>query len=210
MTYDSDDVVAHFREKFREFGPDDALGVDWSNTGQHLRFEVIWEEAQSVRKRSILDAGCGAGHFLNFLKSEKGWAGQYRGFDLVDEMVEAAQKAHPEASFFKADVRAVRDMPVADLVVCCGLFAFMPLEDVQESLEILWARTRKALIFNTFSTWASLGPRDDDIFTHDPFEVMTLCRKLTPWMRLRHDYLPADYTVTLLKDRSWAQEGFSW
>jgi SAM-dependent methyltransferase len=183
-------------------------GVDWSSTGQRLRFDVTWEEMASVRHQSILDAGCGTGHFLTYLK-EKEWQGSFRGFDLLEGMVEVAQKQHPEAIFFVSDVLGVRDMPVADVVVASGLFAFLPFETVQEAIEILWARARKALIFNALSTWGLVVRRGEDVVPHDPLQMVTHCRTLTSWVRLRHDYLPSDFTVTMLKGRHQASGGFS-
>jgi SAM-dependent methyltransferase len=210
MTYDSDQVEAHFRNKFKEFGEEDARGVDWNSTGQRLRFEILWEEMRNIRCNSILDAGCGTGAFLDFLKSEKDWRGTYRGFDLVDEMLEAGQRRHPEASFFKADVLSMRDTPVSDVVVCSGLFAFMPEEVVCSSLDILWARARNALIFNSFSNWSPIGGRDDSVLFHDPLALLAHGRKLARFVRIRHDYFPSDFTITLLKGRYWEGEAFSW
>jgi hypothetical protein len=61
----------------------------------------------------------------------------------------------------------------------------------------MWELAAEAIAFTSLSTWAakrSLGE-----YHTDPAEVLSFCRSLTPWVRLRHDYLPHDFAVFLYK-----------
>ncbi|MEM7393241.1 MAG: class I SAM-dependent methyltransferase [Verrucomicrobiota bacterium] len=54
----------------------DLLGLDWS------------------RVRSVLDVGCGYGHFSDFLRSNKGFAGTYTGIEILSDFVDAADSIY--------------------------------------------------------------------------------------------------------------------
>jgi hypothetical protein len=54
-----------------------------------------------------------------------------------------------------------------------------------------------ALAFNSLSNWAN--DQEANEFYADPVQVLNFCRELTPWVVLRHDYHPRDFTVYMYK-----------
>ena len=59
----------------------------------------------------------------------------------------------------------------------------------------MFARCREALIFNSLSTWASVHEAGE--FYADPLATVSWCREISPWVLLRHDYLPHDFLVVI-------------
>jgi hypothetical protein len=63
----------------------------------------------------------------------------------------------------------------------------------------MFERARQAIAFNSLSRWAP--DMDVNEFHADPVKVLAICRNLTPWVVLRHDYHPGDFSVYLYHER---------
>jgi len=61
----------------------------------------------------------------------------------------------------------------------------------------MFSLATSAVAFNTLSTWAQ--DQEAGEFYADPLKVVEFCRTLTPWVVMRHDYHPRDFTVYLYK-----------
>jgi hypothetical protein len=64
----------------------------------------------------------------------------------------------------------------------------------------MFRRCRRGVVFNSLSTWASVQEQGE--YYADPLEVVAWCRELSPWVVLRHDYLPHDFTVFVARQSS--------
>ncbi len=86
--------------------------IDWNQNAPHYELEnklpfqaIIKEEifrksGLSSQYKTILDAGCGAGHLTSFLQQKT--QSQIIGFDFADEMIEVARKNYPAIHFVRA------------------------------------------------------------------------------------------------------------
>lgn len=86
-------VERYYTDKFISFG-ETPQGVDWnSSAAQTRRFEALSKvfERTEIAGRTLLDFGCGYGAFYDFLRDRK-LELFYTGFDLSEEMIEAAKK----------------------------------------------------------------------------------------------------------------------
>ncbi len=59
----------------------------------------------------------------------------------------------------------------------------------------------EAAAFNSLSSWAD-RPEPDE-YHADPVKMVSFCRTLTPWVVLRHDYLPHDFTIFMYKNQQF-------
>ena len=57
-----------------------------------------------------------------------------------------------------------------------------------------------AVAFTSLSTWAMT--QEPNEYYADPLETVRFCRTLTPWVALRHDYLPHDFAIYMYKRKS--------
>lgn len=174
--------------------------LNWgSRESQRLRFRILFE-AGIPRDASVLDAGCGTGDFLAYLR-ERGFEGRYVGIDLTPAMIEAASKRFPGERFAVASIGDAaglsREAFASDFVVSSGVFYYRqadPERFLHESLERLFPLARRCLAFNSLSTWAD-RPAEAGEFRADPLRTLSFCRRLSPRLTLRHDYHPGDFTV---------------
>ena len=118
------------------------------------------ESAKAVAKRvaavitpgaSILDVGCGAGHYLTSLRNRINCSFSYTGVDATAAYVSLARKAFADqcnATFQKADIY---DLPVADrsfdIVMCNNLLLHLPL--IKPAISELYRVTKRMTIMRT-------------------------------------------------------------
>src|SRR5262249_60055118 len=107
------------------------------------RIKAIWASGDT-----ILDVGCGAGHYLVSLRRELGARLDYCGVDHLQHHIELARKAFekdPYARFERADLY---NLPYAnssfDIVTCNNLLQNLPA--LREPLCELMRVARKALV----------------------------------------------------------------
>ena len=68
---------------------------------------------------------------------------------------------------------------------------------MQRLIAKMFSLCSDAAVFNSLSAWAP--DRESGEFYADPAATLDYCRTLTPWVALRHDYHPRDFTVFLFK-----------
>jgi SAM-dependent methyltransferase len=186
--------------------------MDWPDAeGLRRRFAVMtaaWSELPAGR---LLDLGCGAGLYYDYLidcGALRDW--RYRGIDLSPAMIAAARARHPQLSFERRDLLAEPLRPgEADAVVMNGVLtekrelphaAMWAL--AQDLLRSVWAGSPRVLAFNVMS--AHLDWCRPDLF-HLPLDWLLpfLRAELSPHVVIRQDYGLHEYTVWV-RDRPWS------
>ncbi len=175
---------------------DNHLAVNWgSKSSQIKRFEILANISADFLRSSVLDVGCGLGHFVDFIKS-KNFQGSYVGIDILEEMIEKAQNRYAELKFDTKDITHFSEDSY-DYVVMSGLFTYATPILYQETIHQAFKVSKKGLAFNSLSSWAP--QKEENEFYADPIETVNFCSKLTRNIVLRHDYLPHDFTIYMCK-----------
>ena len=155
--------------------------------------------------KRVLDVGCGLANFYDVSLSEHGVAAEYHGIDISELMLARARARHPHLSLRRLDILD-EDPGRYDIVSANGIFYLLG-EDGEAMMPRLVARmyelAGEAVAFNSLSAWASTQQAGE--FYADPAVVLNFCRKLTPWIVVRHDYLPHDFTVYLYREQRQRQ-----
>ena len=168
-----------------------------SAEGQRFRFAKLME-VDDLRGSSVLDLGCGIGHFYPHLIERFGDL-DYHGVDITPGMIETASRKYPEARFEARDV--LRDgLPAEyDHVLMSSVFNDLmpdPTGYLRELVSVASAAARRSVAFNFLSAHANW--RDDDLSYHDPSAVLDFSvRHLTRHVRMEHMYERADVAVFL-------------
>lgn len=181
----------------------DVRALDWgSRESQSARFAVL-AGVGDLRGRSVLDVGCGLGDFAGWLE-RNGVDMDYTGIDITPRMVDLARASRPSQRFEVGDLLSLPLPPEGrqwDFVVASGIFAKRQAEPdryLRAAIERMFALCTAAVAFNVLSTWAP--GTDGDEYHADPLQTLGFCRGLTPWVALRHDYHPRDFTVYLRRE----------
>ena len=173
---------------------------DWgTRQTQEIRFEIL-AQVLPLRGKRVLDVGCGLADFADYLAARHGRL-TYEGVDIAPPMIEEARRRHPGLSLRVLDI--LREDPGGpyDLVTANGIFYLLgedPEPHMQRLIARMWQLTRSAVAFTSLSTWGSRC--DPGEFYADPLATADFCRTLTPWVVLRHDYLPHDFAIYMYRE----------
>lgn len=191
-------IADYYGALIRKYGHDPRACDYGRAESQQVKFRVL-SEVMSLANCSLLDVGCGFADFAGFLQSRFAEL-QYTGIDLCADMVSEAKRNRPDLDLRVANIADVPLDRTFDVVVANGIFYLLgerPAPIMHHMIERMFSLARKAVAFNSLSAWA----RDQEAgeFYADPLQTIEFCRRLTPWVVLRHDYHPRDFTVYLYK-----------
>ncbi|MDD2681149.1 MAG: class I SAM-dependent methyltransferase [Patescibacteria group bacterium] len=97
----------------------------FSNTRSKIAAsDFIWAASQIKESDDVLDAGCGNGRLLDYVKTSPD---KYLGIDQSQALVERAQQLHPEYSFKSFDLTE-SDLPSQkfSLIFCSAVLSHIP------------------------------------------------------------------------------------
>jgi SAM-dependent methyltransferase len=177
----------------------DCARIESGQRAQRMRFENFVIHHDLVGGR-ILDVGCGVGDFYDHLK-RRGVACGYHGVDIADQMVTRCRERFPEALFEVADVTRWEPAEPCDYVVSFAIHN-VRMEGGRALLESVTRRQfelcRKAAHVSLLTD--RYPGFDAHIQPWRAEEILTLALSITPYVVLRHDYLPNDFSVTLYRE----------
>lgn len=191
-------ISEYYERLIRQYGHDPRACDYGRPESQEIKFRVL-SEVMPLAGRSLLDVGCGFADFATYLHGN--FSGiTYSGIDLCESMVAEARRNHPELDLRSANLLDASFDHSFDVVTSNGTFYLLGEQAwpmMRKMIERMFGLATSALAFNSLSTWAN--DPDPDEFYADPFRVLKFCRELTPWVVLRHDYHPRDFTIYMYK-----------
>lgn len=207
FTEDLNKLGEHYSKLVTEHGDDPRSAQQTDRATQEKRMEIL-AGVGDLRTAKIFDFGCGTGHLLNFLKGHCGYAGEYLGCDLTEEILGVARKCHPEAKFIRRDVLAEGIGEEVDFALVSGTFNNLIGDNwgfITSALGAMFPSVKQGLAFNLISSYVDFF--DKGLYYADPEAVFRFCKeKLSTRVTLRHDYqikagvLPYEFTVYVYKD----------
>lgn len=196
-----DAVRTYWDERATRHG-DDCVKIESSKRAQRMRFESF-VLSHELAGRSILDVGCGTGDLLEHLDA-RGVKCSYHGVDLSGEMIGAAQAKHRSGTFEAANILDWDPSNEARRFDYVVSFAIHNVR-VPGGRELLEKLTRQQ--FALCRVAAHVDLLTDRFQGFDPHiqpwraeEILTLALSITPYVVLRHDYLPNDFSVTMYRE----------
>jgi len=175
--------------------------LDWgSKTSQELRFNIMSQVA-NLEGKKILDVGCGLGDFWEYLQAQKIQV-DYTGYDITSAMVEKASARFPQLTIECKNILEDKVEEKFDYVFASGILYLLKNNQATISMKLIsrmFKLSIKGLAFNSLSTWTE--NQEDNEYYINPAEILNYARQLTPWVCIRHDYLPNDFTMFLYKEK---------
>jgi len=191
-----------FSARIAKYGDTPQSAEHLDRATQEKRMDLIAEVAP-LEDAKILDFGCATGHLLTFLRERHGFAGEYVGYDITQEMIDIAAAKFPDARFECRNILEEGVPEDFDYVFISGTFNDLTPHNwnlMQSALKALYPRTRKAIAFNNLTTYVDYF--DDHLFYVSPEQVFRFCKEeLSPCVTLRHDYqvkegsMPYEFTT---------------
>ncbi len=177
------------------------LALNWgSKKSQQIRFKIL-SEIGNLNGSTILDVGCGLGHFADWL-DEQNIRVDYTGLDITPALLDKANERRSDLHFVHGSIFDPKLFigKKFNFVFASGIFTtyFERSDSIFKSaIQNMWKVVDIGIAFNSLSSWQT--NKEPGEFYGDPLEMLMFCRKLSPWVVLRHDYHPGDFTIYIYK-----------
>jgi SAM-dependent methyltransferase len=173
-----------------------------------LRYEKSIEGCEPVQGKSVLDVGCGPGHY-SITVAQRG-ASRVVGIDFADGMLklatEHAQKVGvgDRCKFMVADFYTYQPQELFDYVIVMGFMDYMP--DAEKVVDKVLSLTRHKAFFSFPAAGGILGwqrqmryKKRCDLFLYSEQQIKELCAKF-PEAKATIEPISRDFFVTLEKN----------
>jgi trans-aconitate methyltransferase len=201
---DKQKAVERYNRRLQEFGVDPrTLGWSGGRERQDLRFEVLLGSALFATSpvKSVLDVGCGFADLYDYIQKQN-LPIHYRGVDINSSLLEKARSVYPQVSVETADILEEGALQSVDLVVESGIFNFqLKGEDQWDYIEHMLKRMFElaqvavaADFMTTYVDWQKEGA-----FHTNPEKLLKLAKSIGSKVILRHDYLPFEFCLYLIR-----------
>ena len=180
-----------YKESISKFGIS-AQGVHWnSKYSQYKRFEILTQFIiDDISDTSIIDVGCGMGEYYNYLMDEGLEPKTYLGIDCEIDMINISKKRYPRTNFIKQNVLD-DELISADYYICSGAMNILTIDEFYIFIKKCYEKSEKGYIFNFL--------KNDSYNKIKKEEVLGFCKKLTPNISIKDNYLENDFSVFISK-----------
>ena len=165
-----------------------AEGVHWqSKYTQYIRFEVLNSFIKDdISNSSIVDAGCGFGEYLNYLKKSNIKPISYTGIDIEEKMIALSKERFPSEKFL---IKNILDdnLPKADYYICSGAMNILTRKQMFKFIEKCLDCSNKGFAFNFLS--------EDTLNGVDHRIIIDFCKELNKEIEIKDYYLDNDMSI---------------
>lgn len=198
--------ASHYAQLLKEHG-DTPGAAQWADEAtQDRRLRILCEIAD-MKSAKILDFGCGTGRLYQLLNAD-GFSGEFVGYDVAPELIDAAQKKFPKARFECRDILSNGINEEFDFALISGVFNNRhsgSRDYAHDILETLFRKVRVGIAFNALSTYVDYF--DEKLNYIDPLAMFDYCKTtLSSAVVLRHDYqlkdgvIPYEFSMYVYKN----------
>jgi len=173
--------------------------MGWRNREQqYLRFRIL-SEIGNLNGKKILDVGCGFGDFYEYLIN-KDMKIDYTGYDISAKIIDVAKSKHPQIKFVVKDMLKERIGEKFDYVFESGILNKRISNNIEYATKMItrmFELCEKGVALNMMTNYVDY--REDHLSYYSPEKIFRLCRNLSKWVVLRHDYPLYEFTIYLYK-----------
>lgn len=185
-------------------GLDDHKVVGWgSRESQELRFEMLMHIG-NIKNSSVLDVGCGLGAFYAFLLKNNSGISHFHGVDISEDLIMEAQKRYKNEENVDFALTNILDSPsekdydYSFMSGALNLRMSNNYEYAEQLINRMFAISRKGIACNFLSSYADFYADKD--FHYEPERIFSICKGLTRYVTLKHDYPLYEFTILLKKE----------
>lgn len=203
---DRESYLKRYDQRLEIYGYDPrALGWGGGKERQRLRFRKLFEISRFIDEKitSVLDVGCGFGDFYEFMALDYNEV-SYHGLDINENLLNIASEKYPREGRFTLGTLSECKSKISrpDVVIESGMFN-AKLEH-ESQIEYVKNSVREMYEFCKFGVAADFMTDRvdwvaDGAFHLKPDLALEIGFGITKKVILRHDYLPYEYCIYLLK-----------
>lgn len=197
-------IAEHYERCLLKHG-DNHLGVDWPNLADALkRYQVMLDliKPHAGKKVSILDFGCGASHFYEYLLSKNRFDITYLGLEISKEFYSLSKSKYGNNQYIHGDIlKNPNLLPMVDYAVMNGVFTeklTLTFEEMEQFFkEIITLVFRSAQIGIGFNLMSKFVDWERSDLFHYPLDKLAdfLSKNISRNFVIRNDYGLYEYSV---------------
>ena len=207
--YSSPDIARFYTGNLVAHG-DSSKGVGWKNDeAQYIRFAQLVRVIEKKSAFSINDLGCGTGKLYDYLISRHFVPTLYHGYDILEEMIDAARQRLPRGTEIKLKkIHSAKEIEESDYSIASGIFnvkyeapEFEWLHYVLSTIEQMHLKSKRGFAFNLLTKYSDKEFMQSYLYYADPLFLFDYCkRNFAKNIALLHDYGQYDFTIMVKKD----------
>lgn len=198
-------LAEHYDKCFQKHG-DNNLGVDWPNYEDTLTRHQVMFDLIKDKNSTLLDFGCGLGHFFKWILETQNHAPTYSGLDINENFYQACRDKYPFLNFYHTDILIDNNIPNFDYIICNGTFTEKRELSQEEMMSFfqsilikLWDKCDKGIAFNVMSKLVD-WEREDLFYVSMDELGLFLKNNLSRNFIIRNDYKLYEYTIYVYKN----------
>lgn len=201
-------IIRHYENCLEKFG-DTHLGVDWPKVEDvDKRYQIMLELIPEyiIDNITLLDFGCGAAHFYDYLIRKNRTTIKYSGLDLSEKFITLCKSKYPELPFICGDVLIDPNLiSNFDYIIVNGVFTERRELNEEEmfdyfksTIKILFEKCNHGIAFNVMTKHVDW--EREDLF-HLSFDKLAsfLKSEISTNFIFRNDYGLYEYTTYIYK-----------
>jgi SAM-dependent methyltransferase len=192
-------IIKYHNDLILKYGINTIEALGWSNKNDQLaRFNSLLN-IQDLNNHSVLDVGCGTGDFLELINRSNVNC-DYTGIDHIKDFIELTSekyKTQHNACFLLGDFSKA-DLGCYDYIIASGTFNYKNSNPHFIYLTIAHFFSLSKISFS-FNLLDNIEIPDGYLMTYNKNEILEFCKKLSPNVILKDDYLNGEYTVIMWK-----------
>jgi len=180
---------------------DSIKALGWFDEDKQKQRFMALAGAGDLNNKSILDVGCGYADLYGYLQSNNIKV-RYTGTEYTPEFRETARKKYGQIKVLDADILSPGFKEKFDFVFAAGIFNSRMKDNkayIQLMLRKMFGLAREGVAVTFFSTYVDFKERRH--YHQSPEKIFSFGKSLTPWVDVRHDFMPYEYALYLYKDR---------
>jgi SAM-dependent methyltransferase len=192
-------IQKRYKSRLLQYGPSIKALASGTEERRAIRFDILTDIGIKDGV-SVLDVGCGLANYYEHLR-EIGVNVKYTGIDIVPELIQAAQLAHPDLDL---QVRDLQEDPFSDssfdYVVCSQVFNLHyggGKNDalVRDLMRIMFRTARHGVAIDLLTSYVDF--KQEQLHYFQPEEIFSYAKNLTRRVTLRHDYPLFEFCIYL-------------
>ena len=195
-----EEIKGYYEPLIKHYTPESTRYVSWNSTNnQHLRYFQLIDNID-FNFSSVLDVGCGVGDFWDYLNTNHFSIKDYKGIDIIDEMVDGAKSKYSDINVECVDVFDYFE--THDYAVCNGTIntRIFYEDEKQKSfgfnfIDKLNSVTTKGFAINFLTDFTADELKTNELFYYSPELIYTYCK-----MNYRNVKIISDYSDGLNED----------
>jgi len=197
---DYNHIIQHYNKLYSKYGYSHK-SIGWGKKRHYLRYYILLSEFE-LDNKSLLDFGCGFGDLYRYV-IENFYGIDYEGIDINQNLVKEGIKQNPGIKLYCFDAINEGLKRKYDYIISSGVHNTKISNNwdfIVKTFELFNKNSVYGFAINFLSN--NVDYKEDNLFYTDPGKILNLGLNFSNKVKIKHDYMPYEYTIFVKKHDS--------